>query len=262
MTALSEIYFAATHQFRLLLRSRRTLLIVTGLALTSLLAFLSVAESQPMQHFAPLSVLLVLAVLTPLAGLLLGSTVIAEEVEARTLTYVFTRPISRVNLFLGRWLACTLMVCLLLGLFAWLIGAHAASFETEADGPLWKRAVPSGVVARFVYATLLGGAIFTGLSAWLSTCMRRPIITGLGYAFVWEMVVGNLPGSTQRLSIQYYLRGILFGPDTEAFHLPRNMLTMEYLSPSESAMRLGIALAIMLVIGALVVRRKQYLLSS
>jgi len=50
----------------------------------------------------------------PLVGLILGSVVIAEEVEGRTITFFFTRPIHRSALFMGRWIAVALISGLLL----------------------------------------------------------------------------------------------------------------------------------------------------
>ncbi len=264
MQPIAQTFFVAGHQARQLLSSRRFWMVVVIALLPPFLAHLTVDPERPMHHFAPVAVLLSLNILAPLAGLLLGSTVISEEVEAKTLTYVFTRPIPRVSLFLGRWLACTLVVSAVLAISGAYVGWHAdqfepASFSKPSHGPL-----PAGLAMRFVGAMVLCGALYTTLAAGLSTTWRRPIVFGLGYAFVWEMVVANLPGSTQRLSMQYYLRGLLIEPSPDSFErrLPPFILQAEYLPPLDSLTRLLGFMVFLLIVGSFTVRRKQYLLSS
>ncbi len=264
MQPISQTFFVAGHQVRQIVGSRRFWVVLAIALLPPFLGHLTVDPQYPMQHFAPVAVLLSLNILAPLAGLLLGSTVISEEVEAKTLTYVFTRPIPRVSLFLGRWVACTLVAGVVLGLSSAYVGWHASQYQptgapVPSDGPL-----PAGMVEQFVWASVLCGALYTTLAAGLSTMWRRPIVFGLGYAFVWEMVVANLPGSTQRLSMQFYLRSLMIHPEPDAFddRLPFFLLSPEYLPPMESAVRLIVFMVVLLLIGSFTVRRKQYLLSS
>src|SRR6185295_19318757 len=44
-----------------------------------------------------------LQVLVPVLALVAGSAAVAEEVEDRTITFLFSRPIPRAALLLGRW---------------------------------------------------------------------------------------------------------------------------------------------------------------
>ena len=263
MQAFTQTFFVAAHQLRGLLGSRRLWMVVILVLIPPVMAYFFADPGRPMQHFASLSLLLSLAILGPLAGLILGSVVISEEVEAKTLTYVFTRPIPRVSLFLGRWLACTLVVSGLMAVSNAFVGFHAAQFQPQDGIQPWEGPLRDGIPERLILASVLCGALYTTLAAGLSTMWRRPIVFGLGYAFVWEMVVANLPGSTQRLSMQYYLRGIVMEPDMDHFfYLPPWLLEGEYLTPNDSATRLLIFMGVLLVIGCLTVRRKQYLLSS
>ncbi|MFM7280507.1 MAG: ABC transporter permease, partial [Planctomycetia bacterium] len=62
----------------------------------------------------------------PLVSLLAGIGVLAREIEDRTLTYLFTRPLSRVAVFLGR-AAGALSVALLLNVLGALALLVAAS---------------------------------------------------------------------------------------------------------------------------------------
>ncbi|MCB9906833.1 MAG: ABC transporter permease subunit [Planctomycetes bacterium] len=264
-SAIALTFFSAGHHLSLLLRSKRTLAVLLIVALAPILSAVAIDPERPMRHLIPVSLMLTLSILAPLAGLIMGSSVLSEDIEAKTLTYLFTRPIPRASLFLGRWIACTLIVCSLLAIAAWLIGHPASSIHVPPDqldtgGPATP--VPEGFTGRFMLASAFAGAMYTTLAAGLSTWVRRPIVFGLGYAFVLEMVVANLPGSTQRMSMQYYLRGILLDGELGSFKRFNPIRKMEFLSLQDSVTRLSIAMVVLLVLGTVLIRRKQYLLSN
>ncbi len=76
----------------------------------------------------------------PLVGLILGSVVIAEEVEGRTITFFFTRPIHRSALFMGRWIAVALVSSLLMaGSAAGIVyGSSHATFQDTQPQIQWE----------------------------------------------------------------------------------------------------------------------------
>ena len=84
----------------------------------------------------------------PLVALILGSAVVAEEIEDRTITYLFTRPIPRAAVLLGRWLATALVLelCLLLSaeLTFGLLQHSAAVINFPVD-----RTMPEGMADRY-----------------------------------------------------------------------------------------------------------------
>ncbi|MEZ6004200.1 MAG: ABC transporter permease subunit [Planctomycetota bacterium] len=258
MLFLRQTLLLAAHHSKQLLRSRRMLLCLVLVILVGLLYTLAARHSAPMRAFTPISIVLVLPVLAPLVGLILGTSVMAEEVESKTLTYLFTRPLHRGSLFLGRWFACAWIAGLLLGGLAAYIGFEAESMNAVAT----KNPAPPGLALRFMAVAATGAILFTAIAATLSALLRRPIIYGLGYAFVLEGLIGNLPGSTQRFSLQFYLRSALIDTDGEAFQRMRFLQELGLIEAGPAFLRLGMALAVLLGIGLLVVRRKQYLLSS
>jgi ABC-type transport system involved in multi-copper enzyme maturation permease subunit len=150
--------------------------------------------------------------LVPLAALFYATALIADEVEGKTLTYLLTRPIQRSAILTGKFAAClatTLALSLpsLVVTFFLLMSARG----WDAVGP----AVPDlfrdmGVVAL---ALLAYGALFT----LLGVVLKRPMIPGLLFVFVWEMVA-NLPGYLPRFTITAYLRSLVrHRPPAEGF---------------------------------------------
>lgn len=271
--------------------------------------------------------LMALQVAAPLVGLILGSVVIAEEVEGRTITFFFTRPIHRSALFMGRWIAVALMGGLLLAVSAAGIayGSSHATFRntqpqiqwelqteratgwkkrksdtskyawyTDEEGLSHRQRVsgmqPGGVIelpasqhgrpqrilavkliprdmdllpdfaGLLILAASLGAAFYTMITAGLSIFFKRPMILGLAYAFAIEGLLANLPGSTQALSVQYYLRSLLVNMEDPAWS--SFLGKAEFLEPSQALLRLSVFAIVLLGGCSFAVVRKQFVLTS
>jgi ABC-type transport system involved in multi-copper enzyme maturation permease subunit len=150
--------------------------------------------------------------LVPLAALFYATALIADEVEGKTLTYLLTRPVQRAAILTGKFAAClatTLALALpsLVVTFFLLVTARGWGAVGAAVPDLFR---DMGVVAL---ALLAYGALF----ALLGVLLKRPMIPGLLFVFVWEMVA-NLPGYLPRFTLTAYLRSLVrHRPPTEGF---------------------------------------------
>ncbi len=135
--------------------------------------------------------------LLPLVAISLGSGLLHEEAEEGTLTYLFTSPLSRSAIVLGKWSASLAS--------GWLL-CTASLGTTLALSP----ADPGAPFVRAsLLVVLLGYAAYLGMFTLLGTIFRRGYIAGLIYAFGFELVLSFVPGATKRLSIGFYLRSLL-----------------------------------------------------
>ena len=138
----------------------------------------------------------------PVLGVFYGTALIADEVEDKTITYLFTRPISRGAVLLGKYfayLACTVLVVLPSVLIVWLLvvpvnGSLGLSFPDLLKD--------LGLLA-------LGLAVYGAVFAFVGTAIRRPLLVGLLFVFGWETGVMALPGYLKRFSVAYYLQGLV-----------------------------------------------------
>lgn len=239
------------------LRSRRALISLLLAAAPPALAYVVTRFEDGVEGheiLGYLGAMVTLQVVTPILSLLVGSAVVTEEIENRTITYVFTRPIQRAALFLGRWLATLTLVSLLLGASAGVLIVVAG----QAPGEL-----PSGLPARIVVATLFGGAVYSMIAAVLGVFLRRPMVVSLGYAFAFEFLIANIPSSTQALSVQYYLRSILIDKTHEFWQGgPPFIDLVEFQSPTEACLRLSVTLLLATIVGAVGISRRQYVLTA
>ncbi len=121
------------------------------------------------------------------------ATALSDELEARTYTYLWSRPISRSSILLGKMLAVT-PALVGLGLVSmaatWaLCGAgHGLGAALLATGV--------GIVAASAFAVGIG-ALFP----------RHPLVVALGYVFFAEQILPEVP-SVQRLTTLFHVTQI------------------------------------------------------
>jgi ABC-type transport system involved in multi-copper enzyme maturation permease subunit len=138
----------------------------------------------------------------PVLAVFYGTALIADEVEDKTITYLFTRPIPRGAVLVGKYFAylvATVSVVLPSVVLVWLliapIGASLASSFLDLIKDLGM--LVAGLAAY--------GAVFALAGARL----RRPLLFGLLFVFGWENLAMVLPGYLKQLTVAYYLQGLV-----------------------------------------------------
>jgi hypothetical protein len=184
-------------QARDFLRGKRFLAAAALVSLAPLLAVL-IRNPDPVT-LTRVYLLLIVAFLLPILGVSFGSGLLHGEAEEGTLTYLFTAPVSKSSIVLGKWsaaLACGWGLCAAsLGL---------AFLLSPADlGP------HGGFVRSAFMAVLLGYPAYLGMFTFFGTLFRHGYIAGLIYCFGFELILWVVPGAAKRLSIGFYIRSIV-----------------------------------------------------
>jgi ABC-type transport system involved in multi-copper enzyme maturation permease subunit len=138
----------------------------------------------------------------PLAALFYATALIADEVEGRTLTYLLTRPVLRSAIFAGKfaaYLVTALCLALPAAVVTFFVLATSKGVSLAASVPDLFRDLGVLSLTLLVY-----GALF----ALMGVLMKRPLIPGLLFLFIWEMVA-NLPGYMPRFTITAWLRSLV-----------------------------------------------------
>ncbi|OGD25853.1 MAG: hypothetical protein A2V57_06515 [Candidatus Aminicenantes bacterium RBG_19FT_COMBO_65_30] len=135
-------------------------------------------------------------------ALFYGTSVTAEEVENRTLSYLITRPLPKPAIVLGKYAAYALLM------FAMVAVSLTLSFFVMNAARLRE---PALYLTFLSYLGVLGLGIlaYTAFFTFLGTVLKRAILVGLVFGFGWENVIQYFPGSTQRFSIVHYLKSLL-----------------------------------------------------
>jgi ABC-type transport system involved in multi-copper enzyme maturation permease subunit len=144
---------------------------------------------------------LFLRFIVPVLGVFYGTSLIADEVDDKTITYLFTRPLRRGAVLLGKYLAylaCTTLVVLPSVMIVYFLlvpfGDVARSFPSLVTD--------LGLLAVGIAAY---GALFTMIGAW----MKRPLVVGLIFTFGWEQFAMLMPGYLRRFTLAYYLQALV-----------------------------------------------------
>ena len=209
----------------------------------------------PVEIAVHLGGLLLLQIVVPVLALIAGSAVVAEEVEDRTVSYLFSRPMPRPALLFGRWLATLVFLTAALAASAALLLVAAAGARAPG-APL-----TASITRPLIEAVLLGGAVYSALFAVAGIFFRHPMLVGLGYVFAIEGFLANLPGRNQALTVQYYLRSWLLERGGKAWNV-EGLSLLKRESAADVLVSLGVILVLVLALGAWRIARREFVLTS
>lgn len=172
------------------LRSR--ILLVSGLfAFLPLLPFLLGADSEHSAEHRWESFFKTLAYVHMLVAALLMAPAIAEEIEDKTYTYLWSRPIPRWSVLAGKLLVGSLFAAI-------FVGASAAVGTGVAGMP------EMDVLLRSFFALGLGVLAVGCISASLGTLLpKHPLAGAITYFLVLDSMIGALPFSGARISVMH-----------------------------------------------------------
>jgi ABC-type transport system involved in multi-copper enzyme maturation permease subunit len=138
----------------------------------------------------------------PVLGVFYGTSLIADEVEDKTITYLFTRPIRKGAVLLGKffaYMACTVFVVLPSVVIVYLAivpmrGSLGASFID---------------LLKDLMLLAIGLAAYGAVFAFIGARFKRPLLIGLMFVFGWEQVALAIPGYLRRFTVAYYLQALV-----------------------------------------------------
>jgi ABC-type transport system involved in multi-copper enzyme maturation permease subunit len=199
-----------------LLWSPRTLAMIAlagtplGLALAYRVALaLRVTESEGSSVFATLVSGVFFPFVAPMLSLVYASGVVRDDVEAGTMPYFLTRPLSRASFLSGKMLASLAMTLALvlpsLVLVYYVVLSPSGWAEVGARFPSLTRNL--GIAA-------LGLAAYNGIFALAGTVLKRPLLAGLFFIFGWQGLASFVPGRARLATVAHYMTSLMPGPSS------------------------------------------------
>jgi len=241
--------------------SRRSLLmgLLVGLPAVLAIVYRILLATHTHTQLAPLDLYaLMVAVfwirnVLPLAALFHATSLIADEVDGRTLTYLLTRPLPRPAILAGKfaaYLVTSLVVALPAAIVTFFLLASARGWSgVGASVPDLFRDLGVIVLTLLVY-----GALFT----LLGVVLRKPVIPGLLFLFGWELLA-NLPGYLPKLTLTAWLRSLIrHRPAEEGLA----QLFAQAQPVGESLVVVFVASAVFLAAAAFVFTHREYVLEQ
>ncbi|GLV52094.1 ABC transporter permease [Thermobispora bispora] len=131
----------------------------------------------------------------PLIALIVGTGVIAPEIEDGTIVHLLAKPIPRAVIAFTKFtVAATLVVA-----FA-VVPTVAAAWVLIG--------MESGVTAGYALGALAAGVVYTAVFLALGIVTRHAITIGVGYVLIWEnLIAPRVPGA-RRVSVQQWAHTI------------------------------------------------------
>ena len=147
--------------------------------------------------------LLYIRFIVPVLGIFYGTALIADEIDDRTITYLFTRPIPRSAVLFGKYLA--FLVCTILLVLPSVVIVYFAIV------PLGGGRIGREFVSLLTDLGMLavGLAAYGSVFALVGARLKHPLIAGLVFAFGWEPGVLLFPGYLKYLTVGYYLQALV-----------------------------------------------------
>jgi ABC-type transport system involved in multi-copper enzyme maturation permease subunit len=192
----------------------------------------------------------------PVLGVFYGTSLIADEVEDKTITYLFSRPIPKGAVLVGKYfayLACTLFVVLPSVVIVYLAivpmrGSLGASFLD---------------LVKDLALLTIGLSVYGAVFAFIGAKFKRPLLVGLVFIFGWEQAALAFPGYLKKFTVAYYLQAMVphAMPNDSVISLVQGIFR-ENPSLPESLIWLGVILLAFLWAAAVSVERKEYVLEQ
>ncbi|GAA2739877.1 ABC transporter permease subunit [Kitasatospora cinereorecta] len=175
------------------LLGRRRALILLAVPVLLLAVSLAARSSGNDKHDLAVSVLgqLGLGTLVPILGLIVGTGVIAHEIDDGSIVYLLAKP-------LPRWKITTTKLAVAVGA-SWVF----AALPMLVAG-LIIYGTKDNLALGYTVGAMAAGAAYSALFLLLGVVTRHAVVAGLGYALVWESLVGNYVKGAKTLSIQQW----------------------------------------------------------
>ena len=141
-----------------------------------------------------------LLLLLPIYCLYSCGGMIRDEVQADTLGFLITRPLTRAQLFLASYvsqMAWIQIVALINGLLLILAG--------------WLREVPHvfAIGGLLLAAQALAVLVYCALSSLLGLIHQRYLVFGVVYGFIVEIGIGRIPTNINALSMSHHVQTVI-----------------------------------------------------
>jgi len=257
ITALNAIINVYRITFGQTIKSKRTLFVAILSFLPVLFtAYYRIAEPQnliPPNLVLHHIMIFYLLFVSMLVSLFYGTAVVGDEIDNKTIIYLFTRPIPKYAIIIGKYIAYIVGVILVVIppiLISFLIIVTDADMSTDLNTTLTIFSRQIGVI---VLSLLVYGSIFTFSGA----MMKHAMIIGLLFAFGWEKIMLIVPGIVRKFSVVHYLVSI-FPTDPSFNEAIESISKGTFSGVKSSIITISIISVVFLAVSIFAIYKKEY----
>ena len=158
-----------------------------------------------MELFVNVVVIVYLQFIVLYTCFLYGTALITSEVDDRTMTYLISRPISRFEIVVYKYIGYVVSIFALFAVPVILNYLILAPFEGLG-------AVGSnlGILFYSLGSVLMGVMVWGALFLLMASVFKNPLMPGFFYCLLWESFLDNMGGNLPKATVTYYVRTFLF----------------------------------------------------
>ncbi len=201
--------------------------------------------------------LLYLRFIIPILGVFYGTSLIADEVDDKTITYLFVRPIARRAVLLGKYLAYVTSTVLVVLPSVMIVYFLTTAFDL--------RTIAQSFPALAKDLGLLGAGlvVYGAVFAFVGTRLKHPLVFGLVFVFGWEQFALFIPGYLRRFTVMYYLQALVPHalPQDNALSILQSVFR-QVPSALECMAWLVVIWVVFLGLAAVTIERREYVLEQ
>ena len=143
---------------------------------------------------------LLVGVIMPLVTIALATAAFGNEIEDKTLSYVFLKPVARWRIAIPKFLASVVIAAPL----AVVSGAVATYIGLDGD---------LRTAMAVALALLVGVITYASVFTWAGLITTRALPFAIVYVFLWEGLLSTFIGGVRYLSVRGYTLAIMNGLD-------------------------------------------------
>ena len=136
-----------------------------------------------------------LGLMVPIVSLVLATSAPGDLVADETLVYLWQRPSPRWAIAAGAWLS------------ALTVAVPATAIPLGLSAHLTAGDIDTSIA--IAASNALAAVAYSGVFVLLGLMVRRSLVVGLAYVFIWELFVARVGAGAARLSINTYPASVL-----------------------------------------------------
>lgn len=178
-----------------------------------------------------------------IVSLSLAIGLIQDEREDRTLPLLMTSPITRFELLLYKYAtAVPLITCIIwLPVIVFYLTFISAAGSEAVLGNL-------GLLGVALLLIFLALAAYTAIFFAIATALKRPLLGGVSFAFLWEIFIGGWDNSFQKITVSHYVRSSAVPLLSEFTGKTTALETLDLLDPSQASLATGWVAALFVMV--------------
>lgn len=163
------------------------------------------SEDASLEMFLIIMIIFYLQFLVLYVCFLYGSGLITSELEDKTMTYLISRPISKLEILVYKYLGYIISIFIIFAIPTTLNYLMLASHDGVGN-----------ISENWRYLAYALGGIFIGVVAWgalflfFASIFKNPLAPGILYCLFWESFIANIGMNISKVSVTYQIRTFIF----------------------------------------------------